>query len=401
MKSSSSIPCLLSIVILALSCAKDEEETLAPDTRWSRTFDYLGLGASDNAVAVVQTADESFVVAGTVFKSFVDGTRTVSFLTKFDPAGNILWTKEYGESTGSYFRAAALAKSNDNGLLLAGTTGTLSGEQDFFAMETDSAGNVIWMHNYGGADGQQCLAAISTSDNGFLLAGNTRQGGGPFDGYLVKIGDSGIQEWTREYGGAMNDEFRSVCENQDGGFIAAGETYSFGPGTPSDTRNNMYVVRTNSEGDSIWTRAIGSELWEAANSVATTSDSGCVVVGLTNQISYYQWYGYLVRMAGNGEVEWTQAYGSPNVEYSIIYSVISVSGNKYVYAGEGQGRTESDVHVAEIDITGGTIWDGFYGENGAAERGLCIIQATDGGFVVCGRSEPDFFSPSDSYIVRF
>ena len=56
--------------------------------------------------------------------------------------------------------------------------------------------------------------------------------------------------WTRTYGGAANDGFRSVIKTLDGGFLAVGYTYSFG-----DNDANVYAVKTDAEGDLVWQKA--------------------------------------------------------------------------------------------------------------------------------------------------
>ncbi len=86
-------------------------------------------------------------------------------------------------------------------------------------------------------------------------------------------------QWTNTYGG-LNEEYGySVQKTSDGGFIIAGWTYSFGEGSPA--YSNFYIVRTDSSGDSLWTKTIGGANYDFAFSVVSVQDSEYVIVGET------------------------------------------------------------------------------------------------------------------------
>lgn len=53
--------------------------------------------------------------------------------------------------------------------------------------------------------------------------------------------------WTRTFGGSDNDYAYDIQQTSDGGYIIAGYTYSFGSG-------GAYLIKLNSEGDTVWTR---------------------------------------------------------------------------------------------------------------------------------------------------
>ena len=58
--------------------------------------------------------------------------------------------------------------------------------------------------------------------------------------------------WERTYGGSYDDYGWSVAQTSDGGYIIAGETYSFGAGG-----YDVYLGKTYAYGDTIWTRTYG------------------------------------------------------------------------------------------------------------------------------------------------
>ena len=83
--------------------------------------------------------------------------------------------------------------------------------------------------------------------------------------------------WTRTYGGALEDRGYSVQQTNDGGFIIVGTTKSFGAGEA-----DVYLIRTNSGGDTLWTRTYGGVDNDFARSVQQTSDGGFVISGWTS-----------------------------------------------------------------------------------------------------------------------
>ena len=70
-------------------------------------------------------------------------------------------------------------------------------------------------------------------------------GGGNYDLYLTKTDSLGNVQWCKTYGGANVEIGWSVKQTADGGFIAIGQTNSFGSGN-----YDMYLIKTDSNGNS-------------------------------------------------------------------------------------------------------------------------------------------------------
>ncbi len=65
-------------------------------------------------------------------------------------------------------------------------------------------------------------------------------------------------EWQQTYGGTGNEEGSAVQETSDNGFIFAGSTDSYGAGC-----SNVYLVKTDSEGNEIWFTTFSSTIDES------------------------------------------------------------------------------------------------------------------------------------------
>ena len=82
--------------------------------------------------------------------------------------------------------------------------------------------------------------------------------------------------WSRTYGGSYNDQGHSVQQTTDGGYIVAGDTVPF-----LQYYSEVYLIKTNSTGDTLWTRTYGGSGWGGAYSVQQTTDGGYIVAGGT------------------------------------------------------------------------------------------------------------------------
>ena len=90
------------------------------------------------------------------------------------------------------------------------------------------------------------------------------------------------------------DNGRWVTQTSDGGYLVAGITNVTGAEYGSDG----YLVKTNSQGNALWTKVIGApDAYDQANCVQQTADGGYVVTGWMGMRVSDQGYLYLMRLA--------------------------------------------------------------------------------------------------------
>ncbi|PJA26943.1 MAG: hypothetical protein CO189_08780, partial [candidate division Zixibacteria bacterium CG_4_9_14_3_um_filter_46_8] len=129
-------------------------------------------------------------------------------------------------------------------------------------------GDTLWTRTYGGSNWDGAYSVQQTNDGGYIIAGETASfGAGDWDFYLVKTDGTGDTLWTRTYGGSNADVALSVRQTVDGGYIIAGYTESLGAGG-----KDFFLVKTDAVGDTLWTRTYGGSDWDVAYSVQQTID---------------------------------------------------------------------------------------------------------------------------------
>lgn len=114
-------------------------------------------------------------------------------------------------------------------------------------------GQITFQKTYGGIAGGVGYSVEQTTDGGYIIVGSSYSASGVApDIFLVKTNSNGDSVWTKTYGGADIDEANCVHQTFDGGYIICGSTFSFGVGN-----SDVYLIRTDSVGDTLWTKTYG------------------------------------------------------------------------------------------------------------------------------------------------
>jgi hypothetical protein len=123
-----------------------------------------------------------------------------------------------------------------------------AGGGEAYLAKFDASGGLptmLWFKTYGGTSEESLQAAIAAEDGSILMVGTTNSFGNAQEAFIVKVDEDGVIQWSNVYGGAGNDYFQSITENDLAGFVAAGFTNSFG-----GTANDVYLVGIDAAGNS-------------------------------------------------------------------------------------------------------------------------------------------------------
>ncbi len=371
-----------------------------PDTLWTKTY---GGPNSDSALSVQETADGGYIIAGTT-TDFGGGLRNI-WLLKTDANGDTAWTNTFGGTGDHYGRC--VRQTSDSGYIVTGGTADLSQIADMIIIKTDPDGNAIWTSIFGGTEFDIGNSVCETSDGGYVAVGMTRSFGGIAEIYIVKTDADGDSLWTRTYGGALWDEARSVQETADSGLIIAGyTTVSSGPGGP-DTE--VYLLKTDADGASIWSQTYelnaAEEYRDYGYSVQQTADGGFIIVGETWYPGTPAWEidVYLVKTHPNGDTMWTKTYDRAQ-RTDKGQDVQQTDDGGYIIAGYTQIiGLDYDFYLIRTDANGDTLWTKTIGDSQAPtpwEEAFALDQTSDGGYIVAGFTHSYGAGNSDIWLVK-
>jgi len=367
------------MLVLVISTASAQ----APDTLWTRT---IGGVEADFGRRILQTQDGGFAILGHT-NSFTAGGYDI-YLIKTDSDGNTLWTRNYGGSGDDY--CGGFRQTGDGGFIIGGTTNSFGAVlADYHLIKTDSAGDTLWTKVINGDDDDNCTDVGLTWDGGYILSGFSSSSGsaGAYDAVLLKTDGDGNVSWIRYYGGESADKIYTVKQTSDGGYIAAGESGSF---VLYD--QEAYLIRTDASGDTLWTRSYGMPyyyLQDVFYGVTETPDGGFLAVGGSCSFSFGYYDIFAVKTDTQGDTLWTRLYGNPWDD--IGYGLTSTTDGGYIIAGVTK-RNEGpffDGYLVKIEADGDSLWTfglgGPIGEND--DYFYSAVQAEDGKYLAAGMTD--------------
>jgi hypothetical protein len=251
------------------------------DSLWTRSY-----GGSVNDIE--PTADGGYILAG--------GYDTDVRLVKIDAQGDTLWTRTYVHDHNQ--SADAVQQTTDGGYIVAGMTDTGSTTSCVYLLKTNALGDELWAKTCGDSVHEYFNSVRQTSDGGYVVAtSRISERPGVLDVYLIKTNALGDTLWTKTYGGTAVDRGYTVLQTADGGYIICGTTYSFGAGDI-----DVYLVKTNAQGETLWTRTYGGKQRDDARAITQTADGDYVMTGYIESFGPRGLYVYLVKANGRLDV---------------------------------------------------------------------------------------------------
>jgi hypothetical protein len=314
------------------------------DTLWSRTYGGL---TNDMVKTIIQVSDSNYLVAGLSY-SFAED-ESDAWLLMLKDNGDTAWSKSFGGA--GFDGANSAVKCTDGNIIVAGYTESQgTGARDMWLIKIDPNGNQVWSRTYGGTQWDEAKCIIKTNDGHYLVAGLTNSfGAGNSDIWLMKIKGDLDTVWTRTYGGAgwegeyTWDEIINLMQDRDGNFLLAGRTQSFGAGS-----YDAWILKFDNYGDTLWSRTYGGTSKDAANSIVQCRDGYYLVGGLTRSFSTDSTDGWMVKLKADGDTLWSMVYGDTNSDG--VNSIIQCSNGDYLIGGWAKSFNQNkyDLYLARI-----------------------------------------------------
>lgn len=250
----------------------------------------------------------------------------------------------------------------------------------------------------GGNDEDNVAALATAADGSRLLAGWTKSNNtgdvgvnhGLIDAWVVKLNDNGDTVWTRTIGGATEEKVYAAAATSDGGFAVAGYTFDWSGGA-NHGGSDFWIVKLKSNGDTAWTRLVGTSGWEYAYSVTTTPDDNIVVAGTTGSNGNGNDV-LIAKLNSNGNLIWQKTFGGSGVEGA---PSVSVGSDGSIFMGTytlsnntgdvGANHGYEDYWIMKLNPNGDKVWSKVLG--GDKSDYLTSIKSTsDGGCIIVGNS---------------
>ncbi|MCY4530308.1 MAG: SBBP repeat-containing protein [Chloroflexi bacterium] len=223
-----------------------------------------------------------------------------AFLRKYGSDGTVLWIQQFGHERHDEVLGVALDGSGSvyvSGYTDASFEGYNNpGGRDAFIRKYDPDGNVVWTRQFGssssagGQPNDKALDIALDSSGNIYVSGSTtgvfegEDSGGANDGFVRKMDANGEHLWTRQFGGEDDDTADAIAVDERGMAFIAGNTASSIPGAGGEGQDDGFAKSFDANGDDRWTRTVGTRRVDGARDVAQGSGGVYVIGGTEGEI---------------------------------------------------------------------------------------------------------------------
>jgi hypothetical protein len=233
---------------------------------------HFGLSGDEFVKISIPTKDGGYAVAGYT-SSAGQGNQDI-FLSKFTIDGFLQWTKVYGGE--ALENPVSIIQTSDGGYLIVGHSWTFGyGSNDMYIIKTSANGSMIWNKTYGGTEKDLAWDAVELSGQDYLVLGHSESyTHGRVDITLTRINSNGNVIWAKAYGSAQSDWCNIIRKTDDGEFLLAGSTFSYGSG-----RHDALLMKVDEHGKITFCQVFGSSDDDYAYSANTDKNGNYLVTG--------------------------------------------------------------------------------------------------------------------------
>jgi len=368
-------------------------------TTFFKTFGNPAEGRTDQGLALIQTEVGEYIVAGE-YNRYSEGPPNHYYgdvyLIRTSEFGDTIWTQTYGDSS-TWESAYAIEKNGTGGYIISAYNFS---QTKLWLLNLDEQGLLLWAKTYPLGIGN-CIKR--TSDGGYIITGTGGNDGS--DLFLLKIDSQGETLWLKSYGNPNQDEGRYVQQTTDGGYIITGFTEF-----PAPRGSDIWLLKTDYKGDTLWTKTYGGKYFDGAFSVSETKNGGYFITGQYTVdgelgLEIHIW---LLKTDSNGDTIWTKKINNGSWgDYA--YSCKPTSDSGFIIVGETTyDNFDSDIYLLKLDRDYNVEWSNTIGrdlvENGDEKRfrGNDVTETVDGGYLITGfkRVEIEWDKYQDLCIVK-
>lgn len=322
--------------------------------------------------------------------------------------GEMEWIRHYGVALSDseyYFEMTyEICSTSDGNYILAGTSNASFEREGVFGnaqvnlLKIDDAGDLLWNRKYCLGDRRSYATGIieCEQDGYFVVGGASSEERLNSDGYLLKINSEGDSLWTVFFGGDYRDDIYNIIAIDENEFLLGGFTAELGLGRPS-----IYLVKINSQGEELQSNIIGTDDLDTPTSMIKTSDGGFALTarrGNFNDILFIRTDADLEPVS---MVVWDE-----DRPFCMAEDIIENNDGSFVLAGNSIPENDFfPLLLLKIDEDGNEVWSAHYGEREFSYFSSRLFLTDDNSYYIAGggdffrftlmKTEPDFTNVSD------
>jgi len=279
---------------------------------------------------------------------------------------------------------------DDGGMLIAGQANNTGPSHRITPgnarlIRIDPEGEIVWEKDYGGEVDALFCSLIQVGDDEYVVLGDIAASyeRDETDFYLVKIDGEGNEIWSHTYGGRGMDIAEMVRQTADGGLILVGDRADEFP-TRDVYQSNVVLIKTDAEGNEVWTRTYGHKILYLGWGVAQTPDGGYVLTGWEAKTIDDRDV-ILIKTDESGRAEWSRTWDlSPGRRDGGFDLILTSNGYVVIACIQSMGTGSPSAVLIKVDLAGNEIWNKLIGDEGVGNTFWHIMEDSDGGYVMSG-----------------
>ena len=242
----------------------------------------------------------------------------------------------------------------------------------------------LFASTFGGAKNDELRSIVRVGGGGLVAAGFTDTGGVDKEqGWILGLSDTGAQLWDAKLGGKENDRLHAAVALSGGRIAGIGATGSKGAG-----KQDGWIVVLNDKHEAATDTAFGGELDDALEGVAALNSGGFAAVGWAEHAdgNTTDRDGWLMRVNAAGKQVFATTFGGD--ELDLFRAVTETSKGELVMVGEtkSKGAGGVDAWVVKTTSSGDVLFD--YAQGGKLDdRAWALKVRKNGQIFIAGENK--------------
>jgi hypothetical protein len=243
---------------------------------------------------------------------------------------------------------------------------------------------IVWDTVFGSSYIYNSGISRPTSDGGIVYCCFKMHGATVYSPWIVKFDAGGKWEWDKLYGVEDDGEANDIIQTSDGGYLLTGKI------KVPDGDYNLWLLKLDEKGDSVWSKSIGGSLYESGTSIIQVSDESYFISGQADELPDQEHIdAWLLKFDNKGDTLWTRRYLSGN-NFSLNWKFLVKSGSRGYACIESidvDGEGPIVTRLVLFDDNGDTLWTKCLSCSPYNFLVTSLSPVSDGGFILTGMQD--------------
>lgn len=205
----------------------------------------------------------------------------------------------------------------------------------------------LWEKTYGSNLTEEIQAVVTKPNGDYMFAGfaETNQG---FQVYIIRTDVDGDLIYEKDFGGNRTERAYDMTATPDGVVVTGDKTETFGQ--PLD----ILVMKISEEGEMVWEKNYGGSGVDQGQAIINTPDGGFLIAGESDSYGDGDNDMFLLKLDANGDSTWLKLFDNLGKNDGAEDVVLKEDGSGYVVVGSS-GNVSADIFLVETDLNGDEV----------------------------------------------